>query len=82
MAGYNTSSAEEKAKVNIKRLLVGGALIVMSPALFMLFEETSMERTFGFVGVVIVLCVIVAVLANTWAKQKDCFFSMHIRSGL
>ncbi len=72
IAGYNTASKEERAKYNIKRLrgLIGGLLIILAPMIFFLKEEDTMTAAWSFCALVFVLCIIVVVLANTWAKKK------------
>ena len=72
IAGYNTASEEEKAKYNVKRLrgLIGGLLIVMAPMMLLLNREDTMVATWSFVALVFVLCIVVVILANTWAKKK------------
>ena len=71
IAGYNTASQKERAQYNIKRLrgLIGGLLIVLAPMLFLLHGET-MAATGSFAALTILLCIIVVILANTWAKKK------------
>ena len=73
IAGYNIASKEEKAQYNIKRLrgLIGGLLIVLAPMTFMLLGEDTMTATWSFVGLTFVACIVVVVLANTWAKKKS-----------
>lgn len=70
IAGYNTASEQEKAKYNIKRLrgLIGGFLIILAPMLFLMLNET-VEALGAFMGITTVLCIIVVILANTWAKK-------------
>lgn len=70
IAGYNTASKEKKSQYNIKRLrgLIGGLLIVMVPMMLLLLKEESMAASFG--TLTIVLCVVVVILANTWAKKR------------
>lgn len=70
IAGYNTASEQEKAKYNIKRLrgLLGGFLIILAPMLFLMLNET-VEALGAFMGITTVLCIIVVILANTWAKK-------------
>lgn len=70
IAGYNTASEQEKAKYDIKRLrgLLGGFLIILAPMLFLMLNET-VEATGAFMGITTVLCIIVLILANTWAKK-------------
>ncbi|MBR4001943.1 MAG: DUF3784 domain-containing protein [Bacteroidales bacterium] len=72
IAGYNTASKEERAKYNIKRLrgLIGGLLIILAPMIFFLKEEDTMTAAWSFCALVFVLCIIVVILANTWAKKK------------
>ena len=73
IAGYNTASKEERAKYDIKRLrgLIGGLLLVLAPAMFMLYGEPSMGRSLAFASLVLVLSIVVVILANTWAKKKS-----------
>ena len=73
IAGYNTASKEERAKYDIKRLrgLIGGLLLVWAPAMFLLYGEPSMGRSFAFASLVLVLSIVVVILANTWAKKKS-----------
>ena len=72
IAGYNTASKEEKSQYNIKRLrgLIGGLLIVMVPMLLLLLREESLPTSFLFPALSIVLCIVVMILANTWAKKR------------
>ena len=72
IAGYNTASEEEKAQYNVKRLrgLIGGLLIVLAPMMLLLNGENTMAATWSFVALVFVLCIVVVILANTWAKKK------------
>lgn len=72
IAGYNTASKEEKAQYNVKRLrgLIGGLLIALAPMMFLLLGEDTMAAAWSFVALVFVLCIVVVILANTWAKKK------------
>ena len=72
IAGYNTASKEEKSQYSIKRLrvLIGGILIVEVPMMLLLVKEDSMAASFSFVALTLVLCFVVIILANTWAKKK------------
>ena len=72
IAGYNIASKEERAQYNIKRLrgLIGGLLIALAPMMFLLNGENTMAATWSFVALVFVLCIVVVILANTWAKKK------------
>ncbi|MBR6211627.1 MAG: DUF3784 domain-containing protein [Bacteroidales bacterium] len=73
IAGYNTASKEEKAQYDIKRLrgLIGGLLIVMAPMTALMLGEETMTAVWSFVGLTFFMCIIVVILANTWAKKKD-----------
>lgn len=73
IAGYNTASKEEKSQYNIKRLrgLIGGMLLLLAPMTFNLLRKETMTATWTFVGLTFVLCIVVVILANTWAKKKD-----------
>ena len=73
IAGYNTASKEERAKYNIKRLrgLIGGLLIVLAPMTLLMLGEDTMAATWSFVGFTLVACIVVVILANTWAKKKS-----------
>ena len=72
IAGYNTASKEDKSQYNIKRLrgLIGGFLIVEVPMMLLLLKEDPMAASFSFVALTLVLCFVVVILANTWAKKK------------
>ena len=72
IAGFNTASEEEKAQYNVKRLrgLIGGLLIILAPMMFLLNGENTMTATWSFCALVFVLCIVVVILANTWAKKK------------
>jgi hypothetical protein len=72
IAGYNTASEEEKAQYNVKRLrgLIGGLLVVLAPMMLLLDGENTMASTWSFCALVFVLCIVVVILANTWAKKK------------
>ena len=73
IAGYNTSSKEERAQYDVKklRLLVGGLLIVLAPSLFIIASEPSTAGTLAFSTLVIFLSIVVVILCNTWAKKKS-----------
>ena len=38
---------------------------------FLMLGEDTMAAVWSYVGVTFVLCIIVVVLANTWAKKKS-----------
>lgn len=72
IAGYNTASKEEKSQYNIKRLrgLIGGILLVLAPMMLLLLSEESLAATLSFVVLTFVLCIVMVILANTWAKKR------------
>ncbi len=72
IAGYNTASEEEKSHYNIKRLrsLIGGLLVMLVPMMLLLLMEESLVATFSFAVITFVLCIVVVILANTWAKNR------------
>ena len=71
IAGYNTASEEEREKYDIKRLrgLIGGLLIILAPMTFLLLGKETMIATFAYVGLTFAACIVVVILANTWAKK-------------
>ena len=73
IAGYNTASKEEKSLYNIKRLrgLIGGLLVLLAPMTVFLLGEETMAATWSFVALTFVLSIVVVILANTWAKNKN-----------
>ena len=73
IAGYNTTSKEEKSQYNIKRLrgLIGGLLVLLAPMTVILLGEETMAATWSFVALTFVLSIVVVILANTWAKNKN-----------
>ena len=73
IAGYNTASKEEREQYDIKRLrgLIGGLLLVLAPLAPLMLGKESMASTWSFCGIVFVLCIVVVILANTWAKKKS-----------
>ena len=73
IAGYNTASKEDRERYDIKRLrgLIGGLMIVLAPLLLLMIGKESMASIWSFCGLSLVLCIVVLVLANTWAKKKS-----------
>lgn len=73
IAGYNTASKAEREEYNIKRLrgLIGGLLIILAPMTFISLGKETMTATWSFVGLTFAVCIIVVILANTWAKKKS-----------
>ena len=73
IAGYNTASREEREQIDIKRLRgpVGGLLIVLAPLMILLLGNETIASAGSFGAIVFVLCIVVVILANTWAKKKS-----------
>ena len=73
IAGYNTASKQEREEYDVKRLrgLVGGLLIILAPMTFFLLGEETMTATLSYIALTFILCIIVVILANTWAKKKS-----------
>lgn len=72
IAGYNTASKEEMSQYNIKRLrgLIGGMLILLAPLTVIMLGKESMIWMLSYVVLNFVLCIVVLILANSWAKTK------------
>lgn len=72
IAGYNTASKEEMSQYNIKRLrgLIGGMLILLAPLTVIMLGKESMIWMSSYVVLNFVLCFVVLILANSWAKTK------------
>ena len=72
IAGYNTASKKEREQYNIKRLrgLIGGFLLFLAPMMVLLLSEESIAAGFSFIALTFVLCIILVILANTWAKKN------------
>ncbi|MBQ2913801.1 MAG: DUF3784 domain-containing protein [Bacteroidales bacterium] len=66
IAGYNTSTKEEKERYNIKRvrICIGGMLLILSP-IMLLFADNFVL----LIAVVPPLSILSIILANTWAKK-------------
>ena len=71
IAGYNTASAEERARYNVRRLrlLIGLLMLILAPLCLLLTRESAQSTGWFFTSVVI-LVVLVLILANTWAKKR------------
>lgn len=66
IAGYNTSTKEEKERYNIKRvrICIGGMLLILSP-IMLLFADNLVR----LIAVVPPLSILSIILTNTWAKK-------------
>ena len=75
IAGYNTSSNEEKEAINIKRLrlVVGGTLCVSTAAILIpvaFYNPRDIKVGLGVGAAILVVSFIAVILANTWCKKK------------
>ena len=61
IAGYNTASEEERKTIDIKRLRIVMAVLMVVTAVFCTIVATAIFVVITIVGVII---------ANTWAKKK------------
>jgi len=73
IAGYNTADAEDKKKYDIKRLRIVMAVISVITAGFIailpVFGDNK-DVQLGSGAVFILIVIVFAILANTWAKNK------------
>jgi len=66
IAGYNTSTKEEKERYNIKRvrICIGGMLLILSPVMLMFADNLII-----LIAIVPPLSILSVVFTNTWAKK-------------
>ena len=73
IAGYNTASEEERAKVNIKRLRILMAILSVITAGYVSIQpiigDNPQDQMVG-VFVFFAITILFVILANTWAKKK------------
>ena len=73
IAGYNTASEEERAKVNIKRLRFLTAILSVITAGYVsilpIIGDNPQDQMGAFF-VFFAITIIFIILANTWAKRK------------
>lgn len=73
IAGYNTASEEERAKINIKRLRFLMAIISVITAGYVSILPVigdNPQDQMGALFVFFAITIIFIILANTWAKRK------------
>ena len=73
IAGYNTASEEERKKVDIKRLrIVMAILMVITAAFCAILPLLGNNKTsqLAAVGIFIAITIVGIIVANTWAKKK------------
>lgn len=70
IAGYNTASEQDKAMYDEKKLnrLMGTTCIIIGLITLPLAYNPAFGILYTFL--IIVLCVIAIIMANTWAKKK------------
>lgn len=66
IAGYSTSTKEEKETYNIKRvrICIGGMLLILSPVMLMFADNLII-----LIAIVPPLSILSVILTNTWAKK-------------
>lgn len=71
IAGYNTASKEEKEQVNIKRLrLVTAIMLLLSSIFVALLPFASQMQQYMLIAALVFLAVICIIIANTWCKKS------------
>lgn len=72
IAGYNTASEAEKARVHIKRLrlLLGVTMLLLAVMVPLTLGRHTTESLGMFLAFTMILMIVVLILANTWAKKK------------
>ena len=70
IAGYNTASPKEREKYNIKRLRIVLSVLMVVTALFVLSILYTPPYLIALTAqVLVIVCIIGVILANTWAKK-------------
>ena len=73
IAGYNTASEEERKEVNIKRLRLLMAIMMVVTAAFcgcLPFIGKDNKMVLAATGIFILITFVFIIVANTWAKNK------------
>ena len=73
IAGYNTASEEERAKVDIKRLRIVMAILTVITAIFcaiMPLMGNNKTSQLAATGIFIAITIVGIIVACTWAKKK------------
>ena len=73
IAGYNTASEEERKKVDIKRLRIDMAILMVITAVFcavlpLIGNNKTSHLT--ATGIFIAITIVGVIVANTWARKK------------
>ena len=73
IAGYNTASEEEREKVDIKRLRIVMAILMVITAVFcaiLPLVDNNKTSQLAATGIFIAITIVGVIVANTWAKKK------------
>ena len=73
IAGYNTASEEEHKKVDIKRLRIVMAILMVITAVFcaiLPLVDNNKTSQLAATGIFIAITIVGVIVANTWAKKK------------
>ena len=73
IAGYNTASEEERKKVDIKRLRMVMAILMVITAIFCAILPligNDIKSQLAGAAVFFFIVIIGVIIANTWAKKK------------
>jgi len=73
IAGYNTASEEERKKVDIKRLRIVMAVLMVITAIFCAILPllgNNKTSQLAAAGIFIAITIVGIIVANTWAKKK------------
>ena len=73
IAGYNTASEEEREKVDIKRLRIVMAILMVITAVFcavLPLIGNNKTSQLAATGIFIAITIVGIIVANTWAKKK------------
>ena len=73
IAGYNTASEEERKKVDIKRLRIVMAILMVITAVFcatLPLVDNNKTSQLAATGIFIAITIVGVIVANTWAKKK------------
>ena len=73
IAGYNTATEEERQEVNIKRLRLLMAIMMVVTAAFcgcLSSFGKDMDSVLGATVIFGIITIVFLILANTWAKKK------------
>ena len=73
IAGYNTASEEERNKIDIKRLRIVMAILMVITAVFCAILPligNNKTSQLAAAGIFIAITIVGIIVANTWAKKK------------